>query len=65
VRRLSHPDYEAEMIDSDVRLTFRTPSSRFGPVEVVLTADDAHELSRAIDKAVTASDALLEAERAE
>lgn len=61
-RRLSHPEYKAEMVDSDVQLTFTAPGSKFGPVEIVLTADDASELVGQVDKAVAASDALLEAE---
>jgi hypothetical protein len=65
VRRIVYPDYSAEVVEGgDIRLRFHAPGSKFGPVEVILIAPDAESFVVAIDKALIASDAMLEAEKA-
>lgn len=67
-REMVYPNYRADVVTGgDIRLRFSVDSSlasRLGSVWVVLTADDATELLRQIDKALGASDKLLAKEMA-
>jgi hypothetical protein len=67
VRELVYPDeYGAEVIEGgDIRLRFNAPGSRFGPVAIILVADDATALASELDKAAAKSAAVLEAEASE
>jgi hypothetical protein len=57
VRELCYPNYDVEAYEGgDIRLRFFAPGSRFGPVHVVLAADDASLLLELIDKALTKSE---------
>lgn len=63
MRRLVYPNYNAEVTDGgDIRFRFTLPGSKFGPVEVILTADDAEGFLGLIDKALDKSDELLRSE---
>lgn len=42
VRELTYPHYDVEVgADGDTRMRFFAPGSKFGPVHIVLRADDA------------------------
>ena len=47
-RELAHPLFDVETHDEGLLIRFRVPGSRFGPVEVVMSEDEADDLAEAL-----------------
>ena len=51
-RELKHPTFEIEDADDGLRITFRVSGSTLGPVEVVLSHDEADGLVGSLEEAL-------------
>ena len=51
-RELKHPEISIEDADEGLRVTFRVPGSKFGPVEIVLSPDEAEKFADDLDMAL-------------
>jgi hypothetical protein len=50
-RELRHPEWEIEDDDAGLRLRFRVPGSKFGPIEIVFSLGDALNLVEGLSEA--------------